>query len=89
MILALSGPVESCAGDILSIRLSARVAAGSDHRSGTVRLSFNNTAANSHFSATIDGITNDYFLLNGFALGTAAGSGPKKTIDVGVDRVVD
>ncbi len=33
-------------------------------------------------------MTSDYFLLNGFTLGAAAGPGPKKTIDVFVDRLV-
>jgi hypothetical protein len=60
----------------------------SGHRSGTARLWFNDAAANSRFGATIGSMTSDYFLLNGFTLGAAAGPGPKKTIDVFVDRLV-
>jgi len=47
-----------------------------------------NAAANSRFGATIGGSTGDYFLLDGFTLGAAAGVGPKKTIDVFVDCAV-
>jgi hypothetical protein len=85
----LSSPVDISVGDTLSIRLSVRIAVGvTGHRSGTARLWFNDTAANSRFGVTIGGTANDYFLLNGFAVGTAAGPGPKKTIDVFVDRAV-
>jgi hypothetical protein len=87
--LALSAPVDVCSGDTLSLRLSVRIAVGvSGHRSGTARLWFNDAQANSRVGATIDGVTSDYFLLNGFTLGAAAGPGPKKTIDVFVDRLV-
>ncbi len=87
--LALSSPVTVSAGDTLRIRLSVRIAVGvTGHRSGTARLWFNDAAANSRFAATIGGTTKDYFLLNGFALGTAAGPSPQKTIDVFVDRAV-
>ncbi len=87
--LALSSPVDISAGDTLSIRLSVRIAVGvSGHRSGTARLWFNDAAANSQFGSTIGETTNNHFLLNAFALGNAAGSGPKKTIDVFVDRAV-
>lgn len=86
--LALSGPVTFSSGDSLSIRLSVRVAASSKHRSGTARLWFNDAAANSRFNATIDAVTEDYFLVNGSALNTFAGAGPKQTRDVLVDRAV-
>lgn len=87
--LALSLPVNVSAGDTLSIKLSVRIAVGvAGHRSGTARLWFNDSAANSRFGATIGGATADYFLRDGFALGNAAGPGPKKTIDVFVDRAV-
>ena len=67
-----------------------RIAVGvPGHRSGTARLWFNDAAANSRFSASIGGTASDYFLVNGFTLGTGAGPGPKKTIDVFVDRLVD
>jgi hypothetical protein len=85
--LALSGPVAIQTGDMLSLRLSVRVAA-TGHRSGTARLWFNDAAANSRFSATIDGVTSNYFLQGGFTLAPTAGPGPKNTIDVLVDRAV-
>ena len=85
--LALASPVSVGPGDTLSIRLSVRIAVGvSGHRSGTARLWFNDAAANSRFGATIGGVASDYLLLDGFTLGAAAGTGPKKTIDVFVDR---
>jgi hypothetical protein len=87
--LALSSPVDISVGDTLSLRLSVRIAVGvPGHRSGTARLWFNDAAADSQFRATIGGTTNNYFLLDGSMLGTAAGPGPKKTIDVFVDRAV-
>lgn len=87
--LALSAPVDVCPGDTLSMKLSVRIAATvAGHRSGTARLWFNDSAANSHFSTTIGGATTSNFLLNGFGLGPVAGSGPKKSIDVFVDRAV-
>jgi hypothetical protein len=87
--LALSSQVNVSAGDTLRIRLSVRIAVGvTGHRSGTARLWFNDAAASSRFGAAIGGATSDYFLRDGFALGTAAGPGPKKTIDVLVDRAV-
>jgi hypothetical protein len=87
--LGLSAPVDVCPGDILKIKLSVRIAANSGHRSGTARLWFNDDAANSSFGVTIGGLINDHFLLDGFTLGTVAGGGPKKTIDVLVDRAVN
>jgi hypothetical protein len=87
--LALAVPVDVCPGDTLSLKLSVRIAANvAGHRSGTARLWFNDSAANSQFSTTIGGATTTNFLLNGFGLGSVAGSGPKKTIDVFVDRAV-
>lgn len=87
--LALPAPVDVCPGDTLSMTLSVRIAANvAGHRSGTARLWFNDSAADSQFSTTIGGATNANFLLNGFSLGSVAGSGPKKTIDVFVDRAV-
>ena len=89
MNLALPAPVDLCPGDTLSMKLSVRIAANvAGHRSGTARLWFNDSAANSQFSTTIGGATISNFLHNGFGLGSVAGSGPKKTIDVFVDRAV-
>jgi hypothetical protein len=85
--MALSGAVPINPGDTLSLRLSVRVAS-TGHRSGTARLWFNDAAANSRFSATIAGAPNSYFLRSGSTLTATAGSGPKSTIDVFVDRAV-
>jgi hypothetical protein len=81
--LTLSAPVNAGSGSSLSIKLSVRITcSGNTHASGTARLWFNDGQANSGFGATIGGGTQNYYLLNGFALGTAAGPGPKGTIDV-------
>jgi hypothetical protein len=69
-------------GETLSIKLLVRNACtGSGKNSGTARLWFNDSAANSRFEATI-GSPHTYSLGDGFALTSAAGPGPKKTIDV-------
>jgi len=87
--LVLSAPTDIHAGDTLNLKLSVRIALGvSGHRSGTARLWFNDTAANSRFSALIDGVASDYFLLDGFNIGATPGPGPKKTLDVFVDRLI-
>lgn len=86
--LALSAPVSLCSGDTLGIRLSVRVASSSAHVSGTARLWFNDSAATSRFGATVGGVMSDYFLLDNFVLNTASGAGPKRTIDVTVNRNV-
>jgi hypothetical protein len=89
--LALSAPGSNgvCPGDTVGIRLSVRITeTGGGHRSGTARLWFNDGQANSRFDVTIAGVTTDLYLLDGFVLGTTAGPGPKKTIDVFVDRLV-
>jgi hypothetical protein len=85
--IVLSGPddVLFVSGDTLSIGLSARIGA-SGHRSGTARLWFNDAAANSSFDVTFGGTNTVVYLLDGFHLGTSPGTGPKKTIDVSVDR---
>jgi hypothetical protein len=83
---SLSGPQSLCPGDTMSIRLSVRIAASSGHVGGTARLWFNDSAANSRFTATVGGVTSDYYLRNGFTLATTAGPGPKTTIDVSVNR---
>jgi hypothetical protein len=74
--------VTFASGDALGIRVLVRNACtGSGKNSGTARLWFNDAAADSRFAATI-GASATYFLRDGFALGTAAGQGPKTTIDV-------
>jgi uncharacterized repeat protein (TIGR03803 family) len=72
-------------GDALSIRLSVRVGA-TGHRSGTARLWFNDAAAKTRFDVTIGGTATSFYLMDGYQLGASPGPGPKKTIDVFVDR---
>jgi hypothetical protein len=85
--LALSSSQSFCTGDTLSFRLSVRVAASSGHVSGTARLWYNDVAANSRFSATVNGVSTTYFLRDLFVLATNSGPG-KKTSDVVVNRNV-
>jgi len=73
-------------GDILSIRLSVRVAASSPNKNGTIRLWFNDAAANTSFAATIGGVANSYYFRSGLVLTTAPGSGPRASLDVTVKR---
>src|SRR5581483_8751311 len=71
---AAFAPVNFPAGSTLSIKLYVRnTCIGPTHNSGTARLWFNDSAANSQFGATIGGSSNAYFLLNGFTLGTSVG----------------
>ncbi len=83
---SLSGTPSFCPTNTLSIRLSVRVAASSGHVSGTARLWFNDAAANSRFTTTINGASTTYYLRDLFVLATTAGPGPKKTRDVFVHR---
>jgi hypothetical protein len=70
-------------GDTLSIRLLVRNAcSGSSENAATARLWFNDAEADSHFDATIDGQEEDDYLLDGGALGSSPGPGPKEAIDV-------
>lgn len=75
--------VYSSKGTQLSVKVLVRNACvGSGHNSGTARLWYNDTQANSQFGATIGGNTNNYFLLNSSILGTTVGGGPKQTSDI-------
>jgi hypothetical protein len=88
--LTLSAPTDLSSGDTVGIRLSVRIAAAvSGHRSGTARLWFDDSAADSNFQVTINGSTTNRYLRSGFQLITTAGLGPKNTIDVLVDRAVN
>jgi hypothetical protein len=81
--LSLPTAVGVAPGDTLSIKLLVRNAcSGSGKNSGTARLWFNDSQANSRFDATVDDSNSDLYLLDGSTLGTSAGPGPKKTIDV-------
>ena len=82
-------PVDVPSGTVLSLKLSARITCtGSTHASGTARLWFNDPQAASRFDATIDDVTRDHALQNGFALGPAPGPGPRITIDKFLDNKV-
>jgi hypothetical protein len=81
--LTLPTAIGIAPGDTLSIKLLVRNAcSGSGKNAGTARLWFNDSQANSRFDATVDDVNSDLYLLDGSALGTSAGPGPKKTIDV-------
>jgi hypothetical protein len=87
--LALSqSNVSFLAGDKLSIKLYVKVTAVGGHRSGTARLWFNDAQADTHFDATINGTTNNWYIRAGGGLETTPGAGPKTTIDVFSDRLV-
>jgi Immunoglobulin I-set domain len=84
--MALTGSGDFCSGGTLSFRLSVRIAASSGHVSGTARLWYNDAAANSRFDIEISGTSSTYYLRDLFVLATTPGPGPKKTIDVLVNR---
>jgi Putative metal-binding motif/Thrombospondin type 3 repeat len=85
--LTVIAPVEVPANAALKITLSVRrTCFGSGHNSGTPRLWYNDSQANSRFGATIADTTGEFFLRDGFTLATTAGLGPKKTIGVPVDN---
>lgn len=88
--LTPQGSVTFNPGDMLSFRLSVRIAASSGHVNGTARLWFNDSAANSRISSSVcsNGATSDHFLRDAFGLATSAGPGPKLKIDVSVNRNV-
>jgi hypothetical protein len=85
--VALGASVTYLPGDTAGVRVSVRVAP-TGHRSGTARLWFNDSAANSLASTTVNGVARTFYLVNGFGLALAPGSGPKSYIDVFVDRAV-
>jgi hypothetical protein len=87
--LALSGSPTILPGDTLSFRLSVRISTTSGHLIGTARLWFNDAQANSSFDATIGDVNKNCYLLAGSLLGGSAGPGPKQSIDVFVDKLVD
>lgn len=76
-------PINFPSGSTLSIKLYVRNACiGSRHSSGTARLWYNDSSANSKFGATIGANINPYYLVTSAALSTSVGSGPKRTVDV-------
>lgn len=75
-------PVDFPSGSSLSIKLYVRNAcSGSGHNSGTARLWYNDSQANSNFGATID-TSSTYYLVPSAMLSTSIGVGPKQTVDV-------
>ena len=78
-------PLEFPVGSLLSFKLSVRnTCTGPTHNSGTARLWFNDTVANSYFGALVGNTNSSYFLRDGFTFAVTPGAGPKKTIDVAV-----
>jgi hypothetical protein len=73
-------------GDLLSMRLSARIAASSPNKNGTIRLWYNDTNVNSNFAATIGNVASSYYLRSGSLLTTAPGSGPTASAETTVKR---
>jgi hypothetical protein len=86
--LSLAGGIAINSGDTLGLRVSARIAAAGQG-SGTLRLWFNDMAANSRFGATIADIATDFYLTGTEATPTlshsAQGAGPRRSVDVTVD----
>jgi len=69
ILRTLGGTLSSvgfCTGDTLSVKLSVRVATTPPlgHSSGTIRLWYNNSTANSRFSKVVNGVTTPYYLRN-------------------------
>jgi hypothetical protein len=85
-VFPLQPTVTFSSGNTVSVKLSVRITcAGGSHGSGTARLWFNDSAADSKLTAPVGGSPHDFFLLTPPALGNAAGPGPKKTSDVFVN----
>ncbi|HEX9564023.1 MAG TPA: right-handed parallel beta-helix repeat-containing protein [Gemmatimonadaceae bacterium] len=80
-----AAPVPMVSGDVVGFRVSVRIAA-TGHRSGTARLWYNDASAKSQFEG------NEFYLISG-ASGLelkqdAPGAGPRRSVDVRVDRAV-
>lgn len=76
-------PIDFPTGSTLSLKIYVRTACtGSGHNSGTARLWFNDTTANSNLSASIGPNTTIYYLHNDSTLDPAPGTGPKTSIDI-------
>ena len=77
-------------GDVLGVRISARIAEGvAGHRSGTARLWYNDASANSRAELFVNGALRTYYLTSGFGLSTTPGLGARATADVTVDRLAN
>jgi DNA/RNA endonuclease G (NUC1) len=73
-------------GDVLSIRLSARIATSSPNKNGAIRLWYNDVNVNSNFAATIGDVANNYSLRSGSVLTTTPGTGPTESAEVALKR---
>lgn len=81
--LAPFPPTDFPTGSTLSLRIYVRTACtGSGHNSGTARLWFNGTAANSNLAASIGPNNTTYYLHTGATLAPAPETGPKISIDI-------
>lgn len=87
--LASIAPYSYNPSDVLSFKLYVRIAASSGHRSGTARLWYNDSQADSGLSMVIGGATSSHYLRASALLVPTPGPGPKKTIDVLVDRAAN
>ena len=89
--IALStSPVAIVTGDTLSVKVYVNIGA-TGHRSGTARLWYNDTAANSRIEFSLYGTPTTLYLRDGGVLGATAApvtATSKKTIDVLADRLV-
>lgn len=76
-------PVDFPSGSTLTTKLYVRNACtGSGHNSGTARLWYNDSVADSQFGATIGANTNLYYLITNAGLSISVGVGPKQTVDI-------
>ncbi len=81
--LSSFSPVDFPTGSTMSIKIYVRNAcSGSTHNSGTARLWYNDSFANSQFDATIGVNASPYYLYANSLIGIIPGPGPKQTIDM-------
>jgi DNA/RNA endonuclease G (NUC1) len=73
-------------GDVLSIRLSARIANSSPNKNGAIRLWYNDVNVNSSFPATIGDVANNYSLRSSSVLTTTPGTGPTASAEAALKR---
>jgi hypothetical protein len=86
--LAITAPGTAfSSGDQLGIKIYARIGA-TGHRNGTARLWFNDAAADTEFDTTIGGVEQDWYIRALGGLEDTPGSGPTKSIDLTLDRLV-
>ena len=85
----LSSAPSYSAGEILAVRLSVRIAVGvAGHSSGTARLWYGDPVATSAMTALVNGAIQTYYLAANFNLTDTPGAGPRKYVDVLVNKAV-